>query len=70
MVGDPQVGKTSLCQQLSSSDGTDFPKNYLSTACMEARVRAVNIPDTNDAVELYLADCSGKDIYRKMLEEK
>ncbi len=70
VVGDPQVGKTSLCQQLSSSDGTNFPKNYLMTTCMEVHVRSVNIPDTNDAVELFLADCSGRDIYKDMLEEK
>lgn len=70
VVGEPQVGKTALCQQLSSADGTNFPKNYLMTMCMDAHVRSVNIPDTNDVVELYLADCSGREIYRSMLEER
>jgi len=69
VVGDSRVGKTSLCQQLVS-DGTNFPKNYLMTLCMDAHVKSVNIPETNDQVELYLADCSGRDIYAEMLEEK
>ncbi len=58
-----------MCQQLSS-DGTNFPKNYLMTNCMDVHVKSVNIPDTNDVVELYLADCSGGEIYKPMLEEK
>ncbi len=56
------VGKTSLCHQLAS-DGTDFPKNYLMTHLSEVLVKSIKIPDTNDAVELYLMDCSGKGKY-------
>ena len=59
MVGESHVGKTSMCSQLTS-DGMNFPKNYLLTHLMEVRVKAVNIPDTNNVVELYLNDCSGK----------
>ena len=59
VVGESHVGKTSMCSQLTS-DGMNFPKNYLLTHLMEVRVKAVNIPDTNNVVELYLNDCSGK----------
>ncbi len=62
------MGKTSLCRQLSS-DGTDFPKNYLTTTLCEVMVKTVKIPDTNDVVELYLMDSSGNDIYRDQLTE-
>ena len=29
------------------------------------QVKSVNIPDTNSVVELYVNDCSGKEIYRE-----
>lgn len=66
VVGQSQVGKTALCHQLSS-DGTNFAKNYLMTSIMEVHMRSVNIPDTNDVVELYLLDCSGKELYTDIL---
>merc|ERR1712018_1016400 len=68
VVGESHVGKTSMCSQLTS-DGMNFPKNYLLTHLMEVRVKAVNIPDTNNVVELYLNDCSGKEIYGDLLAE-
>ena len=39
MVGEPQTGKTALCQQLASADGTDFPKNYLMTLLADVKTR-------------------------------
>lgn len=68
MVGDSQVGKTAMCMQLAS-DGTNFPKNYLMTKVADFFVKPVNIPDTNDVVELYLVDCSGREIYSDMVAE-
>jgi GTPase SAR1 family protein len=68
VVGESQVGKTSMSNQLTS-DGTNFPKNYLLTHMMELQVKAINIPDTNNIVELYLNDCSGKEMYSDLLGE-
>lgn len=67
-VGDSQVGKSALAKQLVS-DGTNYPKNYIMTIGLELSVKAINIPDTNDVVELYLMDCSGREIYKEMLME-
>jgi hypothetical protein len=55
-VGESTVGKTAICHQLSS-DGTDFPKNYITTSLCDVLVKAVKIPDTNDlgAVHLLLS---------------
>ncbi len=57
-----------MCNQLTS-DGTNFPKNYLLTHLMEIHVKSINIPDTNNIVELYLNDCSGKETYTELLGE-
>ena len=62
------MGKTAICHQLTS-DGTDFPKNYIVTQMSEILVKAIKIPDTNDIVELYLVDCSGKEVYQELLKE-
>ena len=68
VVGESHVGKTSMCNQITS-DGMNFPKNYLLTHLMEIQVKSINIPDTNNIVELYLSDCSGKEIYGDLLTE-
>lgn len=68
VVGDSSVGKTSVCHQISS-DGTDFPKNYLMTTLCDVLVKSVKIPDTNDLVELYLMDSSGNEVYNETLKE-
>ena len=62
------MGKTAICHQLSS-DGTDFPKNYLTTTLSDVLVKSVKIPDTNDLVELFLMDSSGNEIYDDILKE-
>ncbi|XP_059089808.1 intraflagellar transport protein 27 homolog [Tigriopus californicus] len=67
VVGESKVGKTALCQQLAS-DGTNYPKNYLMTHGAGVHVKAINIPDTNDCVEMYLLDSSGKELYTPILE--
>ena len=68
-MGECQTGKTSMTQQLTT-DGTHFPKNYLLTTCADVSVKSINIPDTNDCVELYLLDCSGREMYGDMLRSK
>ena len=68
VVGESAVGKTSICHQLSS-DGTDFPKNYLTTTLSDVLVKSIKIPDSNDLVELFLIDSSGNSIYHDLLKE-
>merc|ERR1712001_565178 len=53
VVGESGIGKTAICHQITS-DGTDFPKNYIVTQLSEISVKTIKIPDTNDIVELYL----------------
>ena len=62
------MGKTSMCHQLAT-DGTDFPKNYIMTTFSDIQVKSVKIPDTNDVVELFLVDSSGKEYYQDLLKE-
>ena len=62
------MGKTAICHQLSS-DGTDFPKNYITTSLCDVLVKAVKIPDTNDLVELFLMDSSGNEMYHEILKD-
>ena len=59
IVGEPQTGKTCLCKQVVS-DGTNFLRNYLMTHALDVSVKSINIPDTNDVIEMYLLDCSGR----------
>ena len=68
VVGESTVGKTSICHQLAT-DGTDFPKNYIMTTFSDIQVKSVKIPDTNDVVELFLVDSSGKEYYQDLLKE-
>ena len=67
-MGESGIGKTAICHQITS-DGTDFPKNYIVTQLSEISVKTIKIPDTNDIVELYLIDCSGKELYQEWLKE-
>lgn len=69
VAGDAAVGKSALTQLLRS-DGAHFQKNYTMTAGVEIVVKAVNIPDSSDSVELYLFDSAGKDVFMDMLEKQ
>ena len=60
-MGESTVGKTAICHQLSS-DGTDFPKNYITTSLCDVLVKAVKIPDTNDLGAKYLAFFSSRSL--------
>ncbi|KAH3862771.1 intraflagellar transport protein 27 homolog isoform X2 [Dreissena polymorpha] len=62
VVGDTTSGKSSLCQ-VFHSDNSFFPKNYTMTTGVELLVKTVNIPDTKDAVELFLYDSAGKEMF-------
>ena len=60
------MGKTSIVQQFINS-GTCFPKNYSMTLGGDVQSRTINIPDTSDAVELVMIDCSGRSVYNDMM---
>ncbi|KAM7394649.1 hypothetical protein PAMP_021437 [Pampus punctatissimus] len=60
LVGDAAVGKSALCHMFHS-DGTLFQKNYSMTTGVELLMKCVNIPETNDSVELYIIDSAGKE---------
>ncbi|WAQ97369.1 IFT27-like protein [Mya arenaria] len=62
VVGDSTSGKSSICQ-VFHSDNSFFPKNYTMTTGVELLVKTVNIPDTKDAVELFLYDSAGKELF-------
>ncbi|XP_013384370.1 intraflagellar transport protein 27 homolog [Lingula anatina] len=68
VVGDSTVGKSALTQ-VFHSDGTHYPKNYTLTAGVELLVKAVNIPDSNDCVELYIYDSAGKEIFYEIVQK-
>ena len=70
------MGKTALVQQFLNA-GTAFPKSYSMTLGAEVVVwsfflhvhlvsqvasKLVHIPDTSDAVELLILDCSGREV--------
>nr|XP_006819001.1 PREDICTED: intraflagellar transport protein 27 homolog isoform X2 [Saccoglossus kowalevskii] len=62
LTGDSAVGKSAITQ-VFHSDGAHFPKSYSMTVGVELCVKSVNIPDTNDCVELYIYDSAGKELY-------
>ena len=68
LVGDSCVGKTSVIQQFLNS-GTSFPKNYSMTLGAEVQTKTINIPDSQDVVELTIIDCSGKNINNDILSK-
>ncbi|XP_070580723.1 intraflagellar transport protein 27 homolog [Ptychodera flava] len=67
-VGDSCCGKSAITQ-VFHSDGAHFPKSYSMTVGVELCVKAVNIPDTNDSVELYIYDSAGKEVYSDYVQK-
>ncbi|XP_071948916.1 intraflagellar transport protein 27 homolog [Antedon mediterranea] len=68
VVGNSTVGKSALTQ-IFHSDGSHFPKAYSMTIGVELCVKTVNIPDTNDSVELFLYDSAGKETFSDYVQE-
>lgn len=84
VVGDCCVGKSAICQVLSS-DGGSYPKSYNSVSCLsifkikikflyktlmtELLIKQIQLTDTDDTVELFLHDNSGKAIYFENCKE-
>ncbi|XP_023243816.1 intraflagellar transport protein 27 homolog isoform X1 [Centruroides sculpturatus] len=67
VLGDSSVGKTSMIH-IFNNDSSTFQKNYTMTCGIELTVKSVHVPDTNDLVELYIYDSSGKEIYLDMMQ--
>ncbi|XP_069685270.1 intraflagellar transport protein 27 homolog [Periplaneta americana] len=68
IIGNSTVGKTALTQ-VFLSDGRQFPKTYNMTFGVDLNVKTIAIPDTNDVVELYIYDSSGRDLYYDCLSK-
>eukprot|EP01136_Pigoraptor_vietnamica_P017471 Opistho-1_new@62661 len=62
LVGDAAVGKTALTQ-VFQGDASQFPKTYAMTAGVDLIVKTVGIPETKDAVELFIFDTAGHEVY-------
>ena len=74
------MGKTALVQQFLNA-GTAFPKSYSMTLGAEVVLwsffsmfilsqvasKLVHIPDTSDAVELLILDCSGREVINPVI---
>jgi small GTP-binding protein len=58
-IGDPYVGKTSLCTKLV---GNDFPLSYLSTIGVDFFVKIFNINNKN--IKLQIWDTAGQEKYK------
>ena len=59
VIGDATVGKASIVQQFINT-GAGFPKNCSMILGADVLSRTINIPETSDAVELVVIDCSGR----------
>ena len=68
VTGDSAVGKTSIVQQFLNS-GAAFPKNYSMTLSADILTRTINIPESQDTVELIIVDCSGKEINNDIIKK-
>lgn len=68
VIGDSCVGKSALCQVLGS-DGGMYPKSYTSTIMTDLIIKQIPLTDTNDTVELFLHDNSGKAMYFENCKE-
>jgi small GTP-binding protein len=49
------------------SNGQQFPKKYDMTCGVDFSVKAVTVPDTEEAVEFHLFDTAGQDIFAEMM---
>ncbi|XP_072013694.1 intraflagellar transport protein 27 homolog [Amphiura filiformis] len=68
IVGDCTVGKSALTQ-VFHSDGSHYPKAYSMTVGVELCVKNISIPDSNDAVELYMYDSTGKEMFSDYVQQ-
>ncbi|XP_003743142.1 intraflagellar transport protein 27 homolog [Galendromus occidentalis] len=62
IIGDSCVGKTSVINPENSG------KNYEMTLGCKISVKSVRIPDTKYKVDIFVHDCSGKQLYCDILD--
>ena len=67
-MGDPAVGKSALTQMFQSN-GQRFPKAYNMTCGVDLNVKAVKIPESEEAVELHIFDTAGQDVFAEMMPD-
>ncbi|KAJ3257425.1 Intraflagellar transport protein 27, partial [Boothiomyces macroporosus] len=63
ILGNAAVGKTLLVSSFHNNQ--QLPPNYSMTLHSEISIKAVNIPDTNVTVELYVHDIGGNDVFQE-----
>ena len=68
IIGDAAVGKTSIVKSLLGPPN-QFPKKYLMTCGVDILTKTLRVPDSNDIIELFIYDCSGKNIYHEMVQK-
>eukprot|EP00756_Hemistasia_phaeocysticola_P038457 Hpha_TRINITY_DN16758_c0_g2::TRINITY_DN16758_c0_g2_i1::g.79084::m.79084/K07934/IFT27, RAYL, RABL4; intraflagellar transport protein 27 len=78
VVGEATVGKSAMVQMFISG-GANFPRAYQMTMGIDQSIKEVQVPDRDDAppgegrepvaVELYLYDVSGADMYEHICEQ-
>ena len=68
IIGDAAVGKTSIVKSLLGPPN-QFPTKYLMTCGVDILTKTLRVPDSNDIIELFIYDCSGKNIYHEMVQK-
>jgi len=70
VLGDPCVGKSAMIQMFSTN-GANFPKNYVMTMGVDYCVKEVAVEGAQppSSVEMNIFDLSGQDIYSKSIEQ-
>lgn len=68
VIGDATVGKTSIVKMLLGPPQHQFPKKYIMTSGVDISSKTLRIPNSDDVVELFIYDCSGKKIYKDIVQ--
>ena len=66
VMGDPAVGKSAITQMFHSN-GQRFPKAYNMTCGVDFCAKVVQIPKTEETIELYIFDTAGQDVFAEMM---
>ncbi len=68
IIGDSAVGKTSIIKVLLGHPN-QFPNKYLMTTGIDIFSKTIRIPNSEQSVQLFIYDCSGKHFYREIVRK-
>lgn len=68
IIGDAAVGKTSIVKMLLGPPN-QFPKKYSMTTGVDISSKTLRIPNSDHIVELFIYDCSGKNVYKEIVQK-